>query len=121
LTVFSDPEIACVGLTEKQARAKGIETSVGRFLFAAVGKAVAHDETEGFVSIVADKKSGEVLGGQIAGLQASNLIQEIVLAVRLRLKAKDLAETLHSHPTLVEAVMEAALDVNGEAIHKLRK
>jgi dihydrolipoamide dehydrogenase len=121
VTVFSDPEIACVGLTEKQARENGMETSVGRFLFAALGKALALDETEGYVSIVADKKTGEVLGGQIAGPQASNLIQEIVLAVRLRLKAADLAETLHSHPTLVEALMEAACDVNGEAIHKLRK
>ncbi len=121
LTVFSDPEIACVGLSEKQAREKGMETSVGRFLFAASGKALAMDETEGYVSIVADKKSGEVLGGQIAGPQASNLIQEIVLAVRLRLKAKDLAGTLHSHPTLAECIMEAANDVAGESIHKLRK
>jgi dihydrolipoamide dehydrogenase len=121
LTVFSDPEIACVGLTEKLARERGMETSVGRFLFAANGKALALDETEGYVSIVAEKNSGEVLGGQIAGPGASNLIQEIVLAVRLHLKAKDLADTLHSHPTLVEAVMEAASDVTGEAIHKVRK
>lgn len=121
VTVFSDPEIASVGLSEKEALEKGIDVAVGRFLFAANGKALVLDETDGFVSVVADKKTGEMLGGQIAGPRASDLIAEMALAVGMHLRAGDLARTLHSHPTLAEAVSEAAHDVTGESVQKLRK
>lgn len=121
LTIFSDPEVACVGFAEREAIEKGIESSVGRFQFAGNGKAVVMDETDGFVSIVADRKTGEVIGGQIAGPRASDLIAELALAIRLRMKVKDISDTLHSHPTLAEAVAEAAHDACGQSIHRMRK
>jgi dihydrolipoamide dehydrogenase len=121
LTVFSDPEVAMVGLSENEAIQKGMEVRVGRFLFAANGKAAAIDETEGFAALVAEKKSDTIVGGQIVGPHASDLIAEIALAIRLGAKAGNVADTLHSHPTLAESVMEAALDVNGESIQKMRK
>ena len=120
-TVFSNPEVAFVGLSEKEAVEKGFEVVVGRFPFAANGKAFSIDETQGFVAVVADKKTDEVLGGQVVGPHASDLIAELTLAVQLRAKARDVARTLHSHPTLAEAVMEAAHDVHGEAVHKVRR
>jgi dihydrolipoamide dehydrogenase len=121
LTVFSDPEAAWVGLTEKEAAEKGMEVRVGRFFFAALGKAAAIGETEGFAALVAEKSSDRLVGGQVVGPHASDLIAEITLAVRLRATAGDVAATLHSHPTLAEAVMEAAHDAHGESIHKMRK
>jgi dihydrolipoamide dehydrogenase len=121
LTVFSDPEVACVGLSEKEASDKGIETRTGRFQMAALGKAAASGETEGFVALVADAATERLLGGQVVGPHASELIAEIALAVRLGATAGDLAGTLHSHPTLAEAVCEAAHDVRGESIHKMRR
>jgi dihydrolipoamide dehydrogenase len=121
LTVFSDPEAAWVGLTEREAAEKGMEVRVGRFFFAALGKAAAIGETEGFAALVADKATDRILGGQVVGPHASDLIAEITLAVRLRATAGDVASTLHSHPTLAEAVMEAAHDVHGESVHKTRK
>jgi dihydrolipoamide dehydrogenase len=121
LTVFSDPEVACVGLSEKEAIDKGMDARTGRFYFAALGKAAAIDETEGFVALVEDRTSGRLVGGQIVGPHASDLIAEITLAIRLKASATDVAATLHSHPTLAEAVMEAACDVTGDSIHKLRK
>ncbi len=121
LTVFSDPEAAWVGLSEREASEKGMDVRVGRFFFAALGKASAIDETEGFAALVADKSSGRLIGGQIVGPHASDLIAEIALAIRLHATARDVAATLHSHPTLSEAVMEAAYDAHGESIHKMRK
>jgi dihydrolipoamide dehydrogenase len=121
VTVFSDPEVAAVGLTEKEAAERGVETRTGRFLMAALGKAVAAGETEGFVALVADAATERILGGQVVGPHASELIAEITLAVRLGLTAADVAGTLHSHPTLAEAVCEAAHDVRGESIHKMRR
>jgi len=121
MTVFSDPEAAWVGLSEREASEKGMDVRVGRFFFAALGKASAIDETEGFAALVAEKASGRLVGGQVVGPHASDLIAEITLAVRLRLTARDVAATLHSHPTLAEAVMEAAHDAHGESIHKMRK
>jgi dihydrolipoamide dehydrogenase len=121
LTVFSDPEVACVGLSEKEAADRGIETRTGRFQMAALGKAAAAGETEGFVALVADAATERLLGGQVVGPHASELIAEIALAIRLRATAGDVAGTLHSHPTLSEAVCEAAHDVRGESIHKMRR
>ncbi len=121
VTIFSDPEVASVGLTGKEAEDRGIETKTGRFLMAALGKAAAAGETEGFVALVADAATERILGGQVVGPHASELIAEIALAVRLGLTAGDVAGTLHSHPTLAEAVCEAAHDVRGECLHKLRR
>ncbi|HEX9934944.1 MAG TPA: dihydrolipoyl dehydrogenase [bacterium] len=121
VTVFSDPEIACVGLTEKEALSQGREIASGLFPFAANGKALAMDETDGFVCIVSDRQNGELLGGQIAGPHASDLIHEIALGVGMRIRVKEMASILHSHPTFSEALMEAALDVSGEAIHRIRR
>jgi dihydrolipoamide dehydrogenase len=121
VTVFTDPEAACVGLAEKEASERGIEVRVGRIPFAGNGKAMAVDETEGFVALVAEASTDRLLGGQVVGAHASDLIAEIALAIRLKATAGDVASTLHSHPTFAESVMEAAHDAHGEAIHKLRR
>jgi dihydrolipoamide dehydrogenase len=121
MTVFSDPEVAVVGLSEKEALDRGIDAAVGRFPFAASAKALAIEEPEGFVALVADRATDRLVGGQIVGPHASDLISEITLAIRLGATAADVASTLHSHPTLSECVAEAAHDVHGEAIHFLRK
>ncbi len=117
MCIFTSPEVAAVGLTEAQAKAKGIEIAVGNFPFAALGKAKAMEETEGFVKIVSDPKTGRVIGAHMIGPQTSNLIAELALAVKLGASAKDVASTIHAHPTLPEAVMEAAESVFGAAIH----
>lgn len=117
--IFTDPEIASVGLREKDAEAQGIKVSVGRFPYAASGKAMGMGETEGFVQIVSDPETDKVLGCSIVGAHATDLIGEVALAMRSGLKVKDIAETIHAHPTLPEIVMEAAEDVHGAAIHKI--
>jgi len=116
--VFSRPEIAGVGLTSQQAREQGIEVEVGTFPFSASGKALAQGETEGQVRLLCEPGSGKLLGLHVMGPGASELIAEGALAVRLGLTARELAETIHAHPTLPEAVAEAARAVAfGEAIH----
>ncbi|WKZ32213.1 MAG: dihydrolipoyl dehydrogenase [Thermodesulfobacteriota bacterium] len=117
--IFTDPEIASVGLREKDAVEKGIEVRVGRFPYAASGKALGMGETEGFVQIVADPGTDKVLGCSIVGAHATDLIGEAAIAMRAGVTVKDLAETIHAHPTLPELVMEAAEDVHGMAIHKI--
>lgn len=118
--IFTDPEIAHVGLTEEEAKAKG-EICVGKFPFTALGRALAVSEVEGFVKVVSDKKSEEVLGVSIVGSHASDLISEGALAVTHRLKLSDLSGTIHPHPTLPEALMEAAEAAQGKAIHLVNK
>lgn len=117
--IFTDPEIASVGLREKEAEAKGIAVSIGRFPYAASGKALGMAETDGFVQILADPSTDKVLGCSIVGAHATDLLGEVTLAVKTGVKAKDLAETVHAHPTLPEIIMEAAEDVHGTAIHKI--
>ncbi|MBI5970972.1 MAG: dihydrolipoyl dehydrogenase [Deltaproteobacteria bacterium] len=117
--IFTDPEIASVGLREKEAEAKGIPVVVGRFPYAASGKALGMAETEGFVQILADPATDKVLGCSIVGAHATDLLGEVTLAVKSGIKAKELAETVHAHPTLPEMIMEAAEDVRGAAIHKI--
>ncbi|MEK7791098.1 MAG: dihydrolipoyl dehydrogenase, partial [Deltaproteobacteria bacterium] len=114
--IFTDPEIAHVGLTEEEAKARG-EICVGKFPFAALGRALAVSEAEGFVKVVSDKQSEELLGVSIVGSHASDLISEGALAVTHRLKLSDLSGTIHPHPTLPEALMEAAEAAQGKAIH----
>lgn len=115
--IFTDPEIATVGLTEAEAKAKGIEVRVGRFPFAANGRALSVNESDGFVKMIGDAKTGRLLGVHIVGVEASNLISECALALEMGAMVEDLALTVHPHPTLPETLMEAAEDTLGHAIH----
>jgi len=115
--IFTSPQIATVGLTLDKARERGIEAKIGRFRFSASGKAQALDETDGFVQLVVEEESGEVLGGQIIGPHAADLVHEISLAVRWELTVDEIGSTVHAHPTLSEAVMEAARKAQGKPIH----
>jgi dihydrolipoamide dehydrogenase len=115
--IYCEPEVATVGLTEAQARERGIEVKVGKIPFRAIGKAVAVNQTEGFVKIVASKEYSEVLGAQIIGHHATDLISEIVLGRTLETTTAEIGKTPHPHPTLSEAIMEAALAAEGEAIN----
>ena len=116
---FTDPEIGSVGLKEKDAAEKGIPVAVGRFPYAASGKALGMGETDGFVQIVADPSTDRVLGCSIVGAHATDLLSEVTLAVRIGAKVEDIVETIHAHPTLPEITLEAAEDVHGMAIHKI--
>jgi dihydrolipoamide dehydrogenase len=115
--IFTDPEIATAGLTEDEAKAKGIEVKVGKFPFSALGKAMAMMETDGFVKVVTDKNTKQVLGVHIVGPEASTMISEGALALEMAAFAEDLALTIHPHPTLGEAFMEAGAHAMGAAIH----
>jgi dihydrolipoamide dehydrogenase len=116
--VFTDPEIGTVGMTEAEAREAGFDPVVGEFRFAASGRAMTTGETDGFVRLVADGDAGFVLGGQIVGPEASELIAEVALAVELGATVEDVGATIHTHPTLSEAVMEAAEHARGQAINR---
>jgi dihydrolipoamide dehydrogenase len=115
--IFTDPEIATAGLTEAEAKAKGYEVTVGKFPFAALGKAMAMNETEGFVKVVADKATKQILGVHIVGPEASTMISEAALSLEMAGFLDDVALTIHPHPTLGEAYMEAAAAAMGHAIH----
>jgi dihydrolipoamide dehydrogenase len=116
--VFTDPEIASTGMTEDEAKAKGHpELKVGKFPFAALGRALSVNDTEGFAKVIADAKTGEVLGVHIVANGAGDLISEGALAIEMGAVADDLRLTIHPHPTLSEAVMEAAAAALGEAVH----
>lgn len=117
--IFTDPEIASVGLREKEATEKSIPVSIGRFPYAASGKALGMGETEGFCQILVDPGTDKVLGCSIVGAHATDLLGEVTLAIRSGAKVKDITETIHAHPTLPEIVMEAAEDVHGLSIHKI--
>jgi len=118
--VFCDPEIATVGLTENQARAAGYSVKRSRFQFAALGRALSTGDPEGFVKIVSKGDDGLVLGAQIVGPDASNLISEVALAMEMGATVKDIALTIHPHPTLPEAIMEAAESAAGTPIHQMK-
>ncbi|MGD0288292.1 MAG: dihydrolipoyl dehydrogenase [Candidatus Binataceae bacterium] len=115
--IYCEPEVAVVGLSEAQARERGIEVKVGKIPFRANGKAVAINQTEGFVKIVASKEYSEVIGCQIIGHHATDLISEIVLGRTLETTTAELGRSIHPHPTLSESIMEAALAAEGEAIN----
>jgi dihydrolipoamide dehydrogenase len=120
--IFTDPEIASAGMMEEQAKAKGYtDLKIGKFPFAANGRAVSMMETDGFVKIVADAKTHVVLGVHIVGPEASNLISEAALAIEMGARLEDLALTIHPHPTLGETMMEAAEATLGHAIHIIQK
>jgi dihydrolipoamide dehydrogenase len=115
--IFTSPEIASVGLREHHAAEKGIKVRTGHFQFRSLGKAHAIGEIEGIIKIVSDYTSDRLLGVHIIGPHASELIHEAAIAIKRGLKTKDIADTIHAHPTLSEGLMEAAEDVHGEAIH----
>jgi dihydrolipoamide dehydrogenase len=115
--VYTLPEVASVGMTEKEAKAAGYEVKIGRFPFAGNGKATVIGERTGFVKMLTEAKYGEILGVNIFGPHATDLIGEAVLAMRLEGTAEDVGRSIHPHPTLTEALMEAALDVDEIAVH----
>jgi dihydrolipoamide dehydrogenase len=117
--VYTDPEVASVGLGEDAAKAKGLAVSVGKFNFAANGRAIANDSTDGFAKIIADAKTDRILGAQIIGRGAGELISEVVTHMEYGGSAEDLGRTIHAHPTMGEAVKEAALAVSKTAIHAI--
>ena len=109
--------LAYVGLTEAEARKRGYEVIVGTFPFSALGRAKIAGETEGFAKIVADKKYDEVLGVHLIGLRATELVAEATVALRLECTVEELLKTIHAHPTMSEAVLEATHAAHGAAIH----
>ncbi|NOT53830.1 MAG: dihydrolipoyl dehydrogenase [Deltaproteobacteria bacterium] len=115
--VYAQPEVAVMGLTEEQAREKGYEVKIGKFPFLASGKAIAAGHEEGFVKLVVDKEYGEILGCHIIGHGATDLIAEIGLARALEATTTEIAGTVHAHPTMSEAIMEAALNAEGRGIN----
>ncbi|MCA9686317.1 MAG: FAD-dependent oxidoreductase, partial [Myxococcales bacterium] len=115
--VFTEPEIASAGMGEDEAKAAGHDIEIGKFPFAASARAMAIDETGGFVKVIIDKADNRVLGIHVVGPEASDLISEGSLAIEMGAFAEDIALTIHPHPTLGEAVMEAAKHALGEAIH----
>ncbi|HET6612146.1 MAG TPA: dihydrolipoyl dehydrogenase [Kofleriaceae bacterium] len=115
--VFTDPEIASTGPTEAEAKAAGRQVAVGKFPFAALGRALSVNDTDGFVKVVADKDTGEVLALHIVGNGAADLISEGALAIEMGAVTQDMALTIHPHPTLSEGMMEGAAAVTGDAVH----
>lgn len=111
------PQVASIGKTEKQLKEEGAAYKVGKFPFQASGKAVASMQAEGFVKLLVDEKYGEILGAHIVGADATEMIAEFGLAMKLEVTAEEIHHTIHAHPTMSEAMMEAAATVYGEAIH----
>lgn len=111
------PQVASIGKTERKLKEEGIDYKVGKFPFQASGKAVASNQSEGFVKLLVDKKYGEILGAHIVGADATEMIAEYGLGMKLEATAEEIHNTIHAHPTMSEAMMEAAADVFGEAIH----
>jgi dihydrolipoamide dehydrogenase len=114
---YCQPQIASAGLTEKAAKEKGLAYKVGKFPFTASGKAVASGDSEGFVKVISDAKTGEIYGAHILGNEAPELIAEYVLAMNMEGSVDEVHRSIHAHPTLSEALMEAAAATTGEAIH----
>ncbi|WP_010233665.1 dihydrolipoyl dehydrogenase [Clostridium arbusti] len=119
--VYTKPEIASVGLTEEQAKEKGIDYKIGKFPLAANGKSLIMGENGGIIKFITDKKYDEVLGVHIFGPRATDLITEAALAIRLEATVEEIVSTVHAHPTIGEAMREAALAVNKEAIHMVNR
>lgn len=114
---FTHPEVASVGLSEAKAKAAGYDVQVGRFPYAALGRAQSYGETDGLFKVVAESKYGQILGVHVIGTNAGELIPEGVLAINLEATLEDLANSIHAHPTLPEGLMEAALAAMGRPIH----
>lgn len=115
--VFTAPEIATVGLTLEQAQQQGFDATAGSYPFQALGKAQASMDTEGFAQVISEKKTGQILGAVVVGCEASNLIGEMALAIQNELTLESIVKTIHAHPTVAEAWIEAALIARGTPIH----
>ena len=115
--IFTSPEVALVGMTETEAKEQNFLVNTGKFYFRGMGKALASNETEGFVKIIADKETDRVLGAQCAGPHATDLISEMVIAIREELTVEELGNTVHAHPTFAEVWMEAAHALHKNCIH----
>ncbi|HQD11893.1 MAG TPA: dihydrolipoyl dehydrogenase, partial [Chitinophagales bacterium] len=114
---YCSPEVASVGITEQKARENGLDILVGKFPFSASGKAKAGGKADGFVKLVIDKKYGEILGAHFIGENVTELIAEVVVARNLEATGQQLLKSVHPHPTMSEAIMEAAAAAYGEVIH----
>ncbi len=117
--VYTSPEVSSVGLTQSEAEAQGFDVAVGKFNFRPLGKAMATTEQDGFVKVVCDKKFGEVLGVHMIGAHVTDMIHEGVVAIKLEATLDYMVESIHAHPTMSEAVLEAFEDAQGHAIHKI--
>ncbi len=115
--IYTSPEMAAVGISERKARERYGDIQVGRFPFMANGRAVTYGDTAGMVKVIAERKYGEILGVHILGLQATELIMEVVLAIQAEATIDDIATAIHPHPTLSEAIMEASLRAQNRSIH----
>jgi dihydrolipoamide dehydrogenase len=114
---FTHPEVASVGLTEKQAKEKGFDVVIGRFPFAALGRAQTYGASDGMIKVVADRQYGELLGLHIIGPNATDLIAEGVLALNLEATLREIVDSIHAHPTLAEGTMEASMVALGLPLH----
>jgi dihydrolipoamide dehydrogenase len=114
---YCRPQVASIGVSETTARGGGREIAVGKFPFTASGKAVAMGDTEGFVKVVADKSTGEILGVHIVGPEATEMIHEFAVGRTLEATLEEIVHTIHAHPTLSEAALEATLAALGHPIH----
>ena len=119
--IFTSPEMSSVGLTEEQCKERGRPYNAGQFPFAASGRAMSLMETEGFVKILSDAETDEILGVHMVGPEVTELIAEAALAIEMGATTEDLARTIHAHPTLPEASMEAAESVHNMAVHIYQK
>jgi dihydrolipoamide dehydrogenase len=119
--VFTDPEVAWVGLTEAEAKAQGIEVAVSKFPWAASGRSLTFDRTDGLTKLIIDPETERILGVGMVGHGAGELIAEATLAIEMGATAFDIAQTVHPHPTLSETLMEAAEAFYGSATHVLSK
>ena len=117
--IFTNPEIASVGLTEKKAKDKGLDIRARKFLFAGIGKAHVLGETDGFIKLVVDSSSDKILGAQIIGPHATELIAEISPCVQFGITSEKLASVIHAHPTLSEIICEVSEAVHNKAIHSM--
>ena len=119
--IYTHPEVAAVGKTEQELKAEGVDYKVGSFPFAAIGRAMASGETEGMVKILSDANSDQILGAHVVGPSAADLVQQIVIAIEMAASTEDLQLMVFGHPTMSEAVHEAALAVDGRAIHMVNR
>src|SRR5690606_33032965 len=115
--IYTDPEVASIGLSEKEAKERGMEVKVGKFPFQAIGKAHVHGDTEGFVKIIANKTNDDIVGIHMVGPNVTELISEASLAKLLDATPWEISKTVHAHPTLAEIIGEAAMSVDGNQIH----
>ena len=119
--IYTTPEIACVGLTEKQAIETGKKIKIGRFNPAGNGKSLVMGETDGLIKIITDSENGEILGASLMCARATDMISELGLAIKLESDIEEIADLIHPHPTVSEVIMEASHDVNGMCVHNRPK